>query len=145
MIQETHALGIQADWKIDSAGTAGYHVGEPPDSRAVAEVRKGYGEKMLPVTTRARQVRVSDFTEFEYILCMDESNLANLQRLAKSTTPTAKIALLGSYDPEGERIISDPYYGGQSGFAHNLAQIQRSIGALLAENGYGAVDKEAAK
>lgn len=60
------------------AGTAGYHVGSPPDSRSSRTCTK-YG---VPVVHRARQVSEDDFYEFDYLLAMDTSNLEDLQELA---------------------------------------------------------------
>ena len=68
--------GLKLD--IDSAGTANYHVGEPPDRRTVAAARRrGYDLAGL----RARQVQPRDFSRFDYVLAMDRANLAELERL----------------------------------------------------------------
>ncbi|KNC77601.1 low molecular weight phosphotyrosine protein phosphatase, partial [Sphaeroforma arctica JP610] len=99
--------GLRDQWKVDSAGTAGYHIGSKPDSRSAA-CCKSHG---VPVDSRARQVTVQDFSDFDFVLCMDTSNLDDLQRLAKKNkNAAATISLFGSYDPEGESIIEDPYY-----------------------------------
>ena len=61
--------------QVDSAGTANYHVGEPPDRRTVAAARRrGYDLASL----RARQIRAADFDEFDRVLAMDHANLAAL-------------------------------------------------------------------
>src|SRR5215203_1151401 len=61
---------------IDSAGTANYHVGEPPDRRTVAAARRrGYDLAGL----RARQVEDEDFSRFDYVIAMDRANLADLE------------------------------------------------------------------
>lgn len=74
----------------------------------------------MPANThRARQVSKKDFTSFDYILCMDESNLRNLKDITPKNS-TAHVALLGSFDPEGDSIIEDPYYGGIDGFEYNV-------------------------
>src|ERR1700761_1197359 len=68
--------------EIDSAGTAGYHVGSPPDSRTrQAALRRGYDMSAL----RARIVEVADFTRFDLILAMDRQNLRALQEIAPAT------------------------------------------------------------
>lgn len=64
------------------------------------------------------------------ILCMDEDNLANVKRLQPKGS-TAQVALLGSYDPKGMRIVQDPYYGGEEGFVTNFQQITRACVAFL--------------
>ena len=69
--------GVKLD--IDSAGTASYHVGEPPDRRTVASARRrGYDL----ASQRARQVQRDDFTRFSHVLAMDGANLAELERRA---------------------------------------------------------------
>jgi low molecular weight phosphotyrosine protein phosphatase len=85
---------------------------------------------MPPVNHRARQLHKRDFTEFEYILCMDESNLSDIHDV-KPKNSTAVIDLLGNFDPEGANIIEDPYYGGESGFQFNYEQITRCAHALI--------------
>lgn len=63
----------------------------------------------LSYSNKARQIETSDFKKFDYIFGMDEKNIADLQRL-NPTDGTAKILLLGDFDPEGDRIINDPYF-----------------------------------
>ena len=55
------------------------------------------------------QVKKSDFSEFDYIFGMDDDNMHDLGSLSSGQSK-AKVELLGDYDPEGERIIRDPYY-----------------------------------
>ncbi|KAI9207793.1 phosphotyrosine protein phosphatase I superfamily [Polychytrium aggregatum] len=118
--------GLSAEFHIDSAGTAGYHVGDYPDSRTI-QVCKAHG---VSINHRGQQVSVSDFAKYDYLLCMDDSNLSNLMSI-KPASSKAKVQLFGEYDPEGERIIEDPYYGGVDGFEHNFRQVTRaSLGFL---------------
>ncbi|OBZ87307.1 Low molecular weight phosphotyrosine protein phosphatase [Choanephora cucurbitarum] len=112
--------------KIDSAGTASYHVGSSPDSRS-ASTCKAHG---VPVKHKARKVTKQDFEDFDYVLCMDESNLSDLKRLQPKGSK-AVLKLFGEYDPEGELIIEDPYYGGNDGFEHNFRQVTRASEGLL--------------
>ncbi|KAI8369288.1 phosphotyrosine protein phosphatase I superfamily [Radiomyces spectabilis] len=111
---------------IDSAGTAAYHVGETPDSRSAATCKK----HNVPVNHHARKVHKSDYNRFDYILCMDTSNLSDLKAMAPAGT-TAVIQLFGDFDPNGERIIQDPYYGGREGFEHNFQQVTRASEGFL--------------
>ncbi|GMM30876.1 tyrosine protein phosphatase [Martiniozyma asiatica (nom. inval.)] len=99
------------DLKIESFGTAGYHVGETPDSRTVSTCKK----HRVPINHRAQQIKSSHFNEFDYILCMDESNLQNLKRIQPKNSK-AKLSLFGKYrtDPQFEVIVDDPYYGVKS-------------------------------
>ncbi|XP_008401610.1 low molecular weight phosphotyrosine protein phosphatase isoform X1 [Poecilia reticulata] len=101
--------GVVDKWRIDSAATSTYEIGNTPDHRGQACMKR-HG---VPMSHVARQVTKDDFMNFEYILCMDESNLSDLNKKAKSVkNSTAKIELLGSYDPQNQRIIKDPYYEG---------------------------------
>ena len=96
---------------IESAGTHGYHVGEPPDPRTVeAAARRGYDLSGL----RARKLRSADFTDFDLLLAMDRGHLRIMERLRPPET-TAQLRLFL------EREVPDPYYGGDDGFAAVLA------------------------
>ncbi|OMJ21931.1 Low molecular weight phosphotyrosine protein phosphatase [Smittium culicis] len=111
---------------IDSAGTSSYHIGSSPDKRSVSTCKK----HAVPVNHKARQVNAADFDRFDYILCMDRSNFSDLIDM-KPRGSKAIVKLFGEYDPKGEVIIEDPYYGGQEGFEHNFRQVKRcSIGFL---------------
>ncbi|XP_061012988.1 low molecular weight phosphotyrosine protein phosphatase-like [Dama dama] len=104
---------ISDNWRIDSAATSTYELGNPPDYRGQACMKK-HGIRMSHV---ARQVTKEDFATFDYILCMDESNLRDLNRKSNQVKNCrAKIELLGSYDPQKQLIIEDPYYGNDADF-----------------------------
>jgi protein-tyrosine phosphatase len=106
--------GLEAEFEIDSAGTAGYHVGAPPDPRARAA-----GERAgIPVAGQARQFSARDFARFDYVIAMDGSNFVDLQRIAPSPEAAQKIRLLRSFDPaaDANAKVPDPYYGPDSGF-----------------------------
>ena len=71
--------GLEERFVIDSAGTHGYHIGDPPDRRTIdAARRRGFDLDKL----RARKLRSSDFNEFDLILAMDSSHLRTLRTLA---------------------------------------------------------------
>eukprot|EP01118_Nematostelium_gracile_P007955 TRINITY_DN260_c0_g1_i4.p1 TRINITY_DN260_c0_g1~~TRINITY_DN260_c0_g1_i4.p1 ORF type:complete len:181 (-),score=39.93 TRINITY_DN260_c0_g1_i4:89-556(-) len=122
--------GIEDQWKVDSAGTAAYHIGDKPDKRSIQTCKNHYPK--LEVTHRGRQVKQSDFFDFEYMLTMDESNMRDLKSICPKNA-TTKLKLLGSYDPKGMLIIEDPYYGGMDGFEVNFQQVTRSCLELLKE------------
>ncbi|KAI9499305.1 phosphotyrosine protein phosphatase I superfamily [Zychaea mexicana] len=111
---------------IDSAGTSSFHVGENPDSRSASTCK----DNGVPVNHRARRVTQDDFSKFDYVLCMDNSNLADLQEM-KPAGSKATVKLFGDYDPQGETIIRDPYYGGNDGFQRNFKQVTRASEGLL--------------
>jgi low molecular weight phosphotyrosine protein phosphatase len=120
--------GILQDWYIDSAATSGWHIGDSPDSRTINILKKHYPNTQ--VTHKGRKINEKDFYDFEYILCMDEDNLRELKKI-KPKNSKAIVKLLGSYDPQGELIIEDPYYGGLNNFEYNFQQITRCCYALL--------------
>jgi protein-tyrosine phosphatase len=120
--------GLDAVIRVDSAGTAGYHAGDPPDARACkAAARRG-----IQVQGRARQFLPSDFDEFDYVLVMDRSNLAALSELY-SAGVRARLSLLRAFDPTAPKhaAVPDPYYGGDDGFDEVLDQCLRACRGLL--------------
>ncbi|KAJ3203593.1 hypothetical protein HDU67_010103 [Dinochytrium kinnereticum] len=123
--------GLESQFdRIDSAGTAGYHVGDMPDSRTIKICRA----KGVAIDHRGKQLKPDDFVNFDFILCMDDSNLSNADRI-RPKSAKAKLQLFGDYDPNGERIIEDPYYGGFDGFEHNFEQVKRASLGFLKEQG----------
>jgi protein-tyrosine phosphatase len=114
--------------QIDSAGTADYHVGEPPDRRTVAAARRrGYDLSGL----RARQVIAEDFRRFDLVLAMDRANLEELES-RRVAGATAQLALFMSFVPEHEYAeVPDPYYGGIEEFERVLDLCEEAARALL--------------
>jgi protein-tyrosine phosphatase len=113
--------------QVDSAGTAGYHVGEPPDRRTIAVGRRrGYELSGL----RARQVTPDDFHRFDYILAMDRNNLSELKarRLAGAT---AQLALFMSFADVGHDEVPDPYYGSVEDFERVLDLCEHAARGFL--------------
>lgn len=108
--------------KIDSFGTARYHVGETPDERSASTCENNG----VPVDHRAQQIKSKHFNEFDYIICMDESNLRNLQRLRPKDAEKGEIHLFGDWNTNGKynKIVDDPYYGGINGFQYNFQQVK---------------------
>ena len=114
---KVRAAGLEDRIEVDSAGTADYHVDSPPDRRAVKHGEQR-GLKMRQL--RGRQVSREDFDRFDFILAMDEDNLANLRRIRPAGS-RAKVALLMSFAPHaGSREVPDPYHGGADGFENVL-------------------------
>jgi len=99
--------------EVDSAGTAGYHIGNPPDERSLAIARQ-FGIDISE--QRCRQVRQIDLRDFDLIYAMDEANLAHLLEMARSNEERTKVRLLLEEVSPGPRDVPDPYYGGTSGF-----------------------------
>ncbi|XP_032752130.1 low molecular weight phosphotyrosine protein phosphatase-like [Rattus rattus] len=104
---------ISDNWAIDSRAVSDWNVGQTPDPRAVSCLRN-HG---ISTAHKARQITRQDFATFDYILCMDENNLRDLNRKSNQVKNCrAKIELLGSYDPQKQLIFEDPYYGNDSDF-----------------------------
>ena len=122
--------GGPVHFEIDSAGTHAYHVGEPPDSRAVtAALRRGLAMAHL----RARVVTREDFLNFDLLLAMDEDNLAHLHRIAPAGY-RERARLFMDYAPDaGLRSVPDPYYGGDIGFEQVLDLVEQAARGLLHE------------
>lgn len=119
--------GLADEIQIDSAGTGDWHIGKPADPRAI-QAASGRG---LELTSRARQVRASDFEEFDLIVAMDNSNHADL--IALSDGGDDRIRLLREIG-EGEPLdVPDPYFGGDDGFEQVLDILEHNCRALLSE------------
>ncbi len=117
------------DVVADSAGTHAYHVGDPPDDRAMAAARR---RGIVMDDLRGRRVRREDFTAFDFVLAMDEDNLAELRRMAPPECH-ARIQLFLDYAPgAGRREVPDPYYGGETGFEDVLDLVEEAARGLLA-------------
>lgn len=114
---------------VDSAGTADWHTGKGPDPRTCeAALKRGYDLSKL----QARQATAEDFHNFDLILAMDKSNLANLEALRPADSRAELDLLLQRYDlPRSE--VPDPYYGDEQGFEDVLDLLENASQALLAE------------
>ena len=120
--------GLADQILIDSAGTHDYHVGEPPDTRMQsAALKRGYDLSKL----RGRQVAQSDFTQFDYVLAMDNANLAILHRVAPPNTATQPQLFLEYAHQHKQREVPDPYYGGADGFEQVLDMVEDAAQGLL--------------
>ncbi|MEK9755392.1 MAG: low molecular weight protein-tyrosine-phosphatase, partial [Rhodospirillaceae bacterium] len=122
--------GLGGVVEVDSAGTSDWHIGEPPDQRGTeAARRRGYDLSNL----RARQVKAGDFDRFDYVIAMDQANLAKLSALAPVGTGE-KLSLFLAFAPEiGKREVPDPYYGGPQDFDDVLDMIEVASRGLLAD------------
>lgn len=129
--QKAAAAGL--DLVIDSAGTHGYHIGNPPDKRSqAAGTERGYSFKGL----KCRRVEDEDFEKFDYILAMDNSNLSNLREMS-SPQYYDKIKLFLEFaNLQGAELrdleVPDPYYGGKRGFELVLDLIEQASDGLIA-------------
>jgi protein-tyrosine phosphatase len=120
--------GLVEHIHIDSAGTHDYHIGDVPDARTQhAALRRGYDMSRL----RGRQVAAGDFMRFDYVLAMDEANLAILKRLRPHDAQSHLGLLLEFAEHHDEREVPDPYYGGADGFERVLDMVEDAAGGLL--------------
>ena len=138
--------------RVSSAGTGGWHVGAPMDRRAAAALS---GSGYDPSGPRAEQFEEDWFARHDLVLAMDTDNLADLRELAAAAERRGtdvgedRLRLFRDFDPEiadaaassgdggsvstadpRDRIVPDPYYGGEDGFAEVLAMVERTSGAL---------------
>jgi protein-tyrosine phosphatase len=120
--------GIKDLIKVDSAGTHGYHIGEPPDPRTCeAALRRGIDLSGL----RARKVVPQDFEDFDLLLAMDRDNLDLLKRGARPEYH-AKLGLFMSYASRFDTDeVPDPYYGGEQGFELVLDMAEDAARGLI--------------
>ena len=117
------------DAVADSAGTAAYHVGNPPDPRSIVTAAR-YGVDILDY--QARQIGPKDYTRFTHIFALDGSNLSDIRRRAPSNS-TAEIALLmDSVKGRQGQPVLDPYYGNHEDFEITWADVSAAAEALVA-------------
>lgn len=124
---------------LDSAGTAAYHISSPPDPRTMATLRQ---HGITSYRHAARKVSKADFRDFDYIMAMDEANLADLLELRDKVVRDAEkkgsaadglavVRMFGDFQRDGGlcekvgggKIVPDPYYGGDEGFEQVYRQV----------------------
>lgn len=120
--------GLEGRVEVDSAGTQGYHVGEPPDPRSQkAAARRGYDLSAL----RARKLEPADYQHFDLLLAMDRGHLERMQRDCPPVY-RAKLALFMSFAERAEfDEVPDPYYGGPGGFDAVLDMCEHAVEGLI--------------
>ena len=124
----TAEAGLEHRIRTDSAGTHGYHIGQPPDPRTrAAAAARGYDIS----AQRARQVVIEDFERFDLVLAMDEDNLAHLKQLAPPHAHPRIRLLLEYADTPGMLEVPDPFYGDTVGFERVLDLVEAAAEGLL--------------
>lgn len=117
--------------EIDSCGTGDWHVGNPPDPRAVS-CMKDHGHDIS--TLRARQFERADFERYDQIFVMDKENYKNVVGLASANEQKAKVDLFLNMSHPGEnKVVPDPYFGGASGFDEVYNMLSAAADAFLIE------------
>lgn len=129
MKAKVHAAKIDDQFFIDSAGIGDWHVGQLPDSRMRERgTRRGYR-----LDSRARQIRQSDFDDFDLLLVMDRENYRIITSKAPDEESRKKVRMLTDYLQEQKNtdIVPDPYYGDLSDFDYALDLIEDACEGLL--------------
>jgi protein-tyrosine phosphatase len=126
--QQVADVGLAQRIVIASAGTHVSHNGDPADARAQRfAAQRGYDLSKL----RTRQLMKEDFARFDYLLAMDDNNLAAMTR-ASPAEHSGKLSLLMTYGAQGQPVgIPDPYYGGAQGFERVLDMIEDAAQGFL--------------
>lgn len=127
--QQLKSAGLDRQVTVDSAGTAAWHTGNPPDKRSQqAALKRGYDISNL----KARQVQPEDFLHFDLILAMDKSNLDDLKAIAPKHAKAQLSLYLQRYGLAYNEV-PDPYYGGEEGFELVLNLLEEAGSHLLDE------------
>jgi protein-tyrosine phosphatase len=125
--------GLRDSVELDSAGTGAWHVGSPPDARAVAAARA----RGIVLDGCARQVGREDFDEFDLLLAMDRANVRELRQQAPGAPERAKVRLLREFDPASagseDLDVPDPYYGAAGGFEEVFELVHAACAGLLGQ------------
>jgi protein-tyrosine phosphatase len=123
--------GLADRVEIESAGTGGWHAGEPPDERATLAARR----RGVTLEGAARQVQPEDFRRFDLLIALDRSNLRDLLAVAPDEDAAEKVRLLREFDPDasGDLDVPDPYYGGDRGFETVLDMVEAACRGLIDE------------
>lgn len=130
--QKVAEAGLAPRFRIDSAGTSGYHDGESPDDRT----RRVAARRGVEVRGTSRRITEADVRAFDYLVAMDRDNLRKIEALMQREGVNdggPRAYLFREFDPEadGSVEVPDPYFGGPRGFddVHDL--VDRSAEGLL--------------
>jgi len=125
---ELEKAGI-SDVQVDSAGTAAYHVGEPADPRAQAELRK-HGIDISD--ERAMKLSPYHLEEYDHIFAMDRSNYSDILMLTRDDAERKKVDMFMNLSkPSKNKSVPDPYYGGDEGFRQVYQMLKESAEVLV--------------
>ena len=114
--------GNEQDFTVDSAGTIGYHQGNPADARMKqTAARRGYD-----LHSRSRKITPADLESFELVIAMDRENLQDINEVHPA--PTASVKLLSYFlDDQWPTDVPDPHYGGEEGFEYVVDMIAAAV------------------
>jgi len=121
--------GLQDQIVCDSAGTGGYHIGNPPDRRMSVAAQEKLG---ICMTGAARQFQKSDFEQFDLILAMDRDNYQNILSLDPQGRYDHKVKMMCEFcRRHSDQEVPDPYYGGTQGFNYVIDLLTDACEGLL--------------
>jgi len=121
---------LQPYFEIDSSGTSAYHIGESANVHS----QRTANDHGITLHSKAQRFEASDISDFDLILAMDRSNLANIKKLDAGNNGEDRILLLRDFDPTPEnKEVPDPYSGGREGFENVFQIVKRSCKQLLDE------------
>ena len=126
--EEAERIGL--DVEIDSAGTGDWHVGRPPDPRAIAVARRN-GVDITGL--RARLVTAEDFRRFDNVIALDAENLAQLKRMQPPGSKAQLSLLLDHVEGRQGEAVADPYYGRDTHFDLTWSDVCAGAHALARE------------
>ena len=120
--------GLDTQFQVDSAGTASYHIGRPPDARMLtSSAIRGY--KLSSVAKSLTKAHVADR---QLILAMDRENVAEIVRISEGDV--GRVKMWSDYlDGSWPRDVPDPYYGGTAGFEYVLDMLEAAAPSIIAE------------
>jgi len=128
--------GLTDQFEIESAGTIGFHSGNPPDRR-MQEVMRARG---IPTIGRSKQLDSFDMEHYDLILAMDKDNLEGALSIARGDDQRTKVELFCDYCTEhSEKEVPDPYYGGDRGFDQVMDLIEDGCRGLLSALSKGPI------
>lgn len=116
--------------KVDSAGTAAYHIAEPPDPRAIATAAR-YGVDISGL--RGRQLADEDFERFTHILAMDTANMAGISARTPRQATAQVGLLLDILEGQADSCVADPYYGNDDDFEKCWTVINKAVDTLIGQ------------
>jgi protein-tyrosine phosphatase len=119
---------VEHKYEIDSAGLLDYHEGELPDSRMCFHASL----HDYKLTSRSRPVKNADFERFDYLVAMDENNVAGLKKLCSKPHHESQILRMVDFGiRRHETHVPDPYYGGDAGFENVINILEDACAGLF--------------
>jgi protein-tyrosine phosphatase len=119
---------LEAFVEADSCGTSNYHIGDPADSRTIANAT----QNGITIDHCGRQLTAADVASFDYILAMDKSNYTNILRIVpQSKNYLHKVLLMRDFDPVEKGEVPDPYHGGDKSFQEVFEILTRSVTSFI--------------